>query len=52
MTESDKIRGIIELAVEAAFIDFPRCGRRGHMVAYLQRIGGMPDLGNRRPLGT
>jgi hypothetical protein len=26
MTESDKIRGIIERAVEAAFIDFPDVG--------------------------
>jgi hypothetical protein len=26
MTESDKIRGIIESAVESAFIDFPNIG--------------------------
>ena len=26
MTESDKIRGIIESAVESAFIDFPHMG--------------------------
>jgi hypothetical protein len=26
MTESDKIRGIIESAVESAFIDFPHIG--------------------------
>jgi hypothetical protein len=26
MTESDKVRGIIERAVESAFIDFPNVG--------------------------
>jgi hypothetical protein len=50
MTESDKIRGIIESAVESAFIDFPHMGHEETWPQKLQRECGVQDLGDSRPL--